>query len=39
MTKQEMKDKALDALYLLNQNGKGNKEKARQLLHELFINL
>lgn len=39
MEKKEIKDKVLEALWLLNQKGKGNKDKARELLHKVFINL
>jgi len=39
MTKEEMKDKTLDALYLLNQRGKGNKERAIELINQIYINL
>ena len=39
MEKEEIKDKVLDALWLLNQRGKGNKDRVRDLLHEIFIKL
>ena len=39
MEKEEIKNKVLDALYLLNLKAKGNKERAKDLLHQLFINL
>jgi hypothetical protein len=39
MEKKEMKDKVLNALWLLNQRGKGNKDKAREELWKVFINL
>jgi hypothetical protein len=39
MEKKEMKDKVLNALWLLNQRGKGNKDKAREELWKVFVNL
>ena len=39
MEKEEIKDKVLNALWLLNQRAKGNKDRAKDLLHEVFIKL
>jgi len=39
MEKKEIKDKALDALFLLNTRGKGNKDKAIELINQIYINL
>ena len=39
MEKEEIKDKVLEALWLLNQRGKGNKEKAKEELWKVFVNL
>ena len=39
MEKEEIKNKVLDALYLLNRKAKGNKERAKDLLQQLFVNL
>ena len=39
MEKEEIKNKVLDALWLLNQKAKGNKDRAKDLLHQLFVNL
>jgi hypothetical protein len=39
MEKKEVKDKVLEAIWLLDQRGKGNKGKARNLLYKVFINL
>jgi hypothetical protein len=39
MEKEEMKDKLLEALWLLNQRGKGNKDKAKEELWKVFVNL
>ena len=39
MTKKEIQDKALDALYLLNTRRKGNKDRAIELINQIYINL
>ncbi len=39
MEKEQIKDKILSALWLLNQRGKGNKDKAKEELWEVFIKL
>ena len=39
MEKEQIKDKVLEALWLLNQRGKGNKEKAKEELWKVFVNL
>ena len=39
MEKQEIKDKLLNALSLLHQRGKGNKEKAKDELWNVYLKL
>lgn len=39
MEKQEIKDKVLNAICLLNQRGKGNKDKAKEELWKVFTSL
>ena len=37
--KKEIKDKALDALSLLNQRGKGHKDKAIELIWQIYLSI
>ncbi len=39
MEKREMKNKALDALSLLNQRGKGHKDKAIELIWQIYLSI
>jgi len=39
MEKKEIKDKALSALSLLNQRGKGNKDKAIELIWQIYLSI
>ena len=39
MEKEEIKDKVLNALWLLNQRGKGNKDKAKEELWKVFTSV
>jgi len=39
MEKEQIKDKILNAIWLLNQRGKGNKDKAKDELWNVYINI